>query len=597
MHDHDSIRPAPPIPRPTGLARLEGLAVAGLYFAVTCFVTWPTIQDLGATLPFSVRRFDGYGALWFGEHAWRFVQGEVPAFRAPEVAWPLGLDLRLADSFLFGLLYLPFRALLPPVEAFNAFTLAAIASTALSGWWLARRVLGVGALAATAAGFVVGFTSLVHSFRLEGEAYLLAGGFLPLFAGFLLRTAWYGRTWDGVACCALLAALAWSTGYFGINGALVGGVLGALALALGHSRSSVAFGARVRAAAIAVLTALLFLVPLVLLLRSGGGADAIASRFPEGEDPLRNVAQDSVTLSGLLVPFPGSAPLRQDRIFYIGLAGLVVSAAALVLRGPRVVAPWVGLLVVALTLALGPYLRLGDADVGGPVMPYAWVASVAPQILAYRMPARLLSVVALALAGLTALALEGMRRDGLGKGWRVAICGLLAIDGVWFTGAALDSVGAPARVPEAYQAARAPGAIFDFFGTDRLLLRYSGRSVFYQVSHGRPVFADFTRTDGRMVRVSQRLGEALVARDEREVGAVLDALAAVGAAYVAWHRTSFPEPDRAAIREGLVRRMGPPLDAPEDTSGDPVDLFALPDPPAGMDEEAALDVLDGEEVR
>lgn len=574
------------------IGRAEWLLVCVLYLVASCLVTWPTVKDLGASLPFSVRRFDGYGALWFGEHAWRALHGQVPLLEAPEVAWPEGLDLHLADSFLFGLLYLPFRWAFPPVSAFNAFTLAAMASTALSGWWLARRVLDTGPLAAVGAGFVVGFTALVHSFRLEGEVYLLAGGFLPLFAGFLLRTAWYGRLPDAVACGASLGALGWSTGYFGVNGAVVGFVLGPLALLLGRRDSTRSWPVRLRAATVAVATALVLLVPLVVLLRSGGGAEAIASRFPEGEDPLRNVAQDSVTLSGLLVPFPGSAPLRQDRIFYVGLAGMTLGLAALLLRSPRIVLPWAALLAASLLLALGPVLRVEDAALTGPSMPYAWIASVAPQILAYRMPTRLLSVVAVALAALCALALEGLRRDGLGKGWRVTLVALLAIDGLWFTGAMTDPVGAPARVPEGYQAASRPGPIFDFFGYDRLLLRYSGRSVFYQTSHDRPVFADFTRTEGRMTDVGRRLAGALVNNQTEEARALLEALAGVGATYVALHVESFPSSDQAAIRDGLINLLGPAEAAPPDTSGDPVELYALPAAAPGADLAAALRVLD-----
>jgi len=589
-----SANPSPPAPAgpPTRGRAVELVAVAVAFFTAACVVTWPTIIDLGGSFPFSVRRFDGYGVVWFGEHAWRVLRGDVTALHAPEVAWPEGLDLRLADSFLFGLLYLPFRAVLAPVAAFNLFTIVALASTALSGWWLARRVLETGPLAAVAAGFVVGFSSLVHSFRLEGEAYLLAGGFLPLFAGYILRVIWYGRLRDGVVTGVLLAALGWSTGYFGVNGVVVAAVLGPVAL-LTARRTSVSLRAQVLATLLSVATAFVLLVPLVLLLRGGGGADAIASRFPTGESPLRNVAQDSATLSGLLVPFPASAPLRQDRIFYVGLAGLAICAVAFLVRSPRRTAPWAALLVVSIVFSLGPYLRIDDATTSGPRMPYAWVASVAPQILAYRMPARLLSVAAVALAALVALALDGLRREGVGLRWRVPLLITLVIDGLVFTGAAVDPTGAPARVPEGYAAlSRGGGAVFDLFGTDRLLLRYSGRAVFYQVFHGRPVFANFTKADGRMPEVGRRIANALVNVDDAEARRLFDALAAVGATDIALHLSSFPDADQVLIQAGLTRLLGAPGEAPTDTSGDPVTIFRLPPPPQTLDRAAALRTLD-----
>lgn len=573
------------------------MAVGALFFAAAALVTWPTVLDLDGTLPFSIRRFDGYGVVWFGEHAWRAVHGEVSPFHAPEVAWPDGLDLRLADSFLFGLLYLPFRALFAPVAAYNVFTLAALASTGLAGWWFARRDLGVGSLAAVGAGWIVGFSSLVHSFRLEGEAYLLAGGLLPLFAGSVLRVGRDGRVRDGVVGGLLLAGLGWSTGYFGVNGAVVAAVVGPIVWAV-HARDATGPTHRRRALAVlaAAVTALVLLLPLVEMMSAGGGAEAIAARFPAGEDPLRNVAQDSVSLSGLLVPFPASAPLRQDRILYIGLAGLVLAGLAVITRAPRRTAPWVALLGVSLVFSLGPLLRIDDATTGEVHLPFAWIAEVAPQILAYRMPSRLLSVTAVALAALAALALDGLRRDGLGRPWRLALVSCLAVDGLYFTGAVTDPTGAPARVPEGYSGVSGAGAVFDLFGADRLLLRYSGRSVFYQVFHGRPVFADFTRGEGRMTSVSRRMAVALVLEDDVQARALLDALAAVGATDLALHPDSFPEADRDTVRAGIVRLLGPVASTPADTSGDPVEVYRLPAPPSGLDKIAALQVLDGPEA-
>jgi len=566
------------------------------FLAAACLVTWPLVTELNTSFPFSVRRFDGYGVVWFGEHAWRAFQGRVPPLTAPEVNWPVGLDLRLADSFLFGVLYLPFRLLFSPVAAFNAFTLAGLASTALAGWWFARRDLGVGPLAGFAAGWIVGFSSLVHSFRLEGEAYLLAGGLLPLFAGAVLRVARDGRVRDGVVGGGLLAALAWSTGYFGVNGAVVAAVVGPVAWAVSiraEKEGDPGTARRLRAVFAAAVTGLMFVVPLLLLLKAGGGADAIASRFPDGEDPLRNVAQDSTTLSGLLVPFPASAPLRQDRIFYVGLAGLMLAMLALVTRGPRRTLPWAALLAVSLTFALGPMLRLDDAALPGARLPYAWLADVAPQILAYRMPSRLLSVAAVAIAALAALMLDGLRRDGVSVLWRGALVACLAVDGLYFTGAALDPAGAPARIPEGYSALTGRGAVFDLFGADRLLLRYSGRAVFYQVAHGQPVFADFTRGEDRMTTVSRRIAGAIIHGDDEEARKVFAALAAVGTTDLAFHSESFPSADVQTVRDGLVRILGPARPAAEDTSGDPVEIYLLPAPGSDLDAETALLQLDG----
>jgi len=125
-----------------GLAQLARLTpevyprtwAAFIFFVVTVVTTWPVLIEANQWLLFSERRFDGYGTAWFADHVWKFVTGERAFFFSPDVNHPTGLDLRLADSFLFGFLALPFSAFTSPVATFNLFSIFAITATAYAGF-------------------------------------------------------------------------------------------------------------------------------------------------------------------------------------------------------------------------------------------------------------------------------------------------------------------------------------------------------------------------------------------------------------------------------------------------------------------------------
>ncbi|MEO2169222.1 MAG: methylmalonyl-CoA mutase family protein, partial [bacterium] len=77
-----------------------------------------------------------------------------------------------------------------------------------------------------AAGLIMAFNSLMHTYRIEGEAYLLAGFFLPLYAGNLIRLATRLRVKDGILAGLMLGALGWSSGYYAIDGMLLSLIMG-----------------------------------------------------------------------------------------------------------------------------------------------------------------------------------------------------------------------------------------------------------------------------------------------------------------------------------------------------------------------------------
>ncbi len=555
-----------------------------VYLLLAVAASWPLVLELDETLFFHVSRFDGYGTVWFGEHTLRAVTGQGAWLSTTDVAWPNGLDLRQADSFMFGLMYVPFRIFLGPVASFNAFSLAAIAGTGAAGFWLATGPLRTSSLAGFASGLVMAFNSLMHTYRVEGEAYLLAGFFLPLFGGYLLRSARNGLPRDGVLAGLSFAGLAWSSGYYAVDGLIVATVLGFSLLAL-TPREPPSRGAAPAVGAFA-LTSLVTILPLAWIIL-GAFSEAVGARTGT-EDPLLNVAMDSVSLSGIAVPYSETAFLRQGRIHYLGSAGVAFALVGLTTRSFRETIPWFLLAATGVLLSLGPSLRLDDADPGGMTMLYAWIYEVAPGILAYRMPARFLALTYLGMGALVALFLDRLRSEGLGRGWRLSIVALLLVDGLWMTGFVEDVTEAPAEVPSGYANLSEDGAVLDFWGRDPKMLRYAGLSTFYQAHHGRPVMTDFTRSGDAQEVLSRRLAVAGVEEREDELLELLNVLGHLGVTDIAWHPESFHDDDAVRLRRALARYTSRSRSDDEDTTqeADPVEVYRIAAPEAGTPEEA-----------
>ena len=314
---------------------------------------------------------------------------------------------------------------------------------------------------------------------------------------------------------------------------------------------------------------------------------ALAARFPEGQDPLANIALDSASMSGLLVPFEGTAHLRQGRIAYAGLAGIIIGFAALVPSRRRDVWPWALIAAVGLLLSLGPHLRLDDTEVGSFTLPMAWLIDAIPSLLAYRMPIRFLALVFLGLGALVALLLHQMRIEGLGLRWRSLLVALLLIDGLWFTGAMIDETRATAEVPDGYEELSGRGAVMDLWGHDRNLLRYSGLSAFYQVHHGQPAMTDFTQAVNAQSVLSRRFGLALVQQDVEEVNEIVSLLQALGVTDIAFHPDSFQDRDQTRIRGSLNSISENQVTAIRSEVTNRVEVFYLPEPNANIDRDQA----------
>lgn len=556
-------------------ARWEGVLVFGLFLALTLASTWPLASDLDGQLLMAQGRFDGFGTVWLGEHFHRALTSDATLFAGMEMNHPNGIDLRLADSFLYGFVYVPLRMVLSPAAAFNVFALGSIAATATSGWWLARRALGTALLPALVCGFIVAFNAPMFNYRVEGEAYLLGGFLLPLLAGHLWL-AGKGSWRNGAYAGAVFGLLAWSSGYYAIDGVFLAAALVVAAIAAGDRKG-------IAAPALAfVVVALLLVGPLAHMV-SAGLEGALEARFRADEDPLLNVSADSVSLSSMLAVLPNTAHLRQGRLSYIGMAPLIVAGAALITIGWRKSLPWLSIAGAGVVLSLGPFLRLTDLVTADVELPYAWLVEWSRTLLAYRMPIRFLSVAAVGLGALAALLMDQLRREGLGWGWRGAISACIVFDGLIMTGFAVDETVTPVEIPEAYTRLTRRGAVFDLWGRDTLMLRYAGLSAWYQAHHGQPVLADFTRVGDDQTVIGERLALAILAEDDEAATEALEVLYGLGVSDVVLHSESFRREDSATIRAALKRLATAIPGAGDDST----QVYAIPSRYEGMDQDAA----------
>ncbi|MCP4919214.1 MAG: hypothetical protein GY913_20125 [Proteobacteria bacterium] len=554
----------------------EAALVALLFAALAVGSTWPLAADLDGQILMSSERFDGYGTIWLGEHVWRALTGDAQLLHAMEMNHPEGLDLRLADSFVYGLLFVPLRAVMPSVAAFNIYALISLAGTGLAGWWLARGPLGTRTLPALVCGIVVAFNAAMLNYRIEGEAYLLGSWCLPLLAG-LLVLAGRGSVRAGAGAGACLAVLAWSSGYLAIDGAFIAAAIAPLSVLAGQRR-----GIALPALAF-VVVALVLIAPLASMV-GAGLENALDARFRADEAPLANITADSVSLSSMIAVLPETAFLRQGRLSYAGLAPLVLGAGALLVVPWRKWLPWAGVALAGLVLALGPYLRLTDADLGvGLTLPYAALAGLSESFTAYRMPIRFLAVSALGMGALLALFLDQLATVGVGRRLRIPIAAAVVLDCLVMNGFALERTLTPVEIPDGYERLSKRGAVFDLWGPDRQMLRHAGLSAFYQTAHGQPVVADFTRIESPQTMLGERLGVALAVGEQDDAHELLQVLAGLGVSDVALHADTFRSDDAAAIRARL-RILATP------TSRDPggVEIYTLPERLEGMSQDEAL---------
>ena len=261
------------------------------------FVAWSVllIVPVGADLrDRAVGGGDARHWLWQG---WRLAElvkgGDLPT-RIPDVLWPYGMNLLVADGALPSAVGLMWNLVFPPTLAFNLAVISALVANAVAARYLAslfttRRVVTILCGLAFAAAPAL-------SLRLEGHYNLLFAFPAPLLVALAVRVV-RGETAVPPLALGLLLALAYvSSGYYFFFGATTVGI--AVVVADGSWRARGASVLRLATAAlIAVVVLLPFLVPKLVLERKerAAGARAISS----GAESF------SADVASVFVPPPG----------------------------------------------------------------------------------------------------------------------------------------------------------------------------------------------------------------------------------------------------------------------------------------------------
>jgi hypothetical protein len=367
-----------------------------LYFAITLAFLHPLPLHLSSMV------IQESGDIWI--HLWWMwqVRESVLAGQNPyetfRVFHPTGAPLYLmGQDMVTALLSVPFQGLFGLVATYNLLTLLAVPFGAWAMYLLAFEVTGSRA-GALVAGAIFGFAPLQSSLLNLGQMEYVNIGFLPLAILFLLRLRRDDR-WFIPPVGAVLAVLTiLSSWYQGMFLFLFAAWYAAYQLAgLAWRRRWVEVRGFVIRLAIYGTAALALISPVLIpTIRL-----AARSRFAV-------TAREAVALSAIapLDPFQPNTlnPLfGAARTNLTTALGYVTIALALIglWRARRKALFWVLTIVVFYSLALGPFLKLGDRQFDIPFLPYNLLYALPMGNIA-RVPVRFLILITLSLAILAA---------------------------------------------------------------------------------------------------------------------------------------------------------------------------------------------------
>lgn len=256
--------------RALGGSIAEYAAVASLFLFLTAAYTNWVVFDISNKIFVGLGGGDATaGFLWLNSVS----PGLSPFLGHTDIVnFPYGEDLGSPTHATYALLWIPMRMLaylFDPVIALNIMTVAGFVITAMTTYWLVKRLTR-----STPVALFAGFAATFVPYSLmKGSAhlsYIYAGVFVLIFAafiGFWLRPTWLRAVLFGLS----VAAAFYTDGYYILLAAVmvlslcVGGAIYELA------RKHVgALGAKMRGLAISLAVLLLALIPLAYIQLSQG---------------------------------------------------------------------------------------------------------------------------------------------------------------------------------------------------------------------------------------------------------------------------------------------------------------------------------------
>jgi hypothetical protein len=374
------------------------VAVLAAYALLTVALTWPLARRLQIMDP-------GDSAYFAWAIAW-----EIHALKTDPLSLPhaniyhparntLGMDEPILGTMILAL---PLSLVTDDaVLLFNVVRLLTFVLSGFSAYVLARE-LGARQLASCFAGAVFAFSPI----RTDQIAHLSTLGtqWLPLVPAFLIRFSRTGRQRDALLAGFFFVLAAYACGYHGIVGLLV---LPIAALPLVWGR----WGLLARALPAALLAAVL-LLPLRALHAAAFEGEGFVRGRDEAVFHSASVESFLATSSWNRLYGEVTTPFRtvgSNNLFpglvVLGLAALGVAALVRRHRAPSREATALGLMALAAAVvALGPEVRLLGQTLAP--APFGWLRDTIPMFQSIRVTSRAGMYLALALCGLSALALR-----------------------------------------------------------------------------------------------------------------------------------------------------------------------------------------------
>ncbi len=393
-----------------------GVAFLG-YASLTLLFFWPLLGHLADGLH---DRSDTTLNTWIIAWQAHILPIAAPTLFDAPIFWPLPNSLALSEILWpIAPLAVPWLAATGnPVLVYNLFFLAAFPLAGMGAYLLTLHVTGC-RLSAFLAGLIYAFSP--HQFGHLSQLQLLSIAWLPLTLLYLDRFWAAGRPRDGFLFALAAAFQTLSAFYYGFQVALTVGLYVIVRLLVGlwsWTRGHLVARPRARRPAARGLP-LLALIPWVVLagiLIAPFAIPYLRMRSDLGlERSLDEALRSAATLAEWVQP-PAANPLYR---LIPGLASvegglfpgfIVLALAALGLLAGRLRAMsaagrpqigrgyWLLLALSAVTLSLGPQLKLTAADSGRLPLPFGWLYEHLPGMTAIRAPGRFANSAFLALA-------------------------------------------------------------------------------------------------------------------------------------------------------------------------------------------------------
>ncbi|HUB06596.1 MAG TPA: PA14 domain-containing protein [Myxococcales bacterium] len=473
-------------------ARREALVLSA-YAALALILTWPLAARFGTEIGGDFGdHWQTLWGMWWVHKA--LVELHQNPFFSTYVHWPTGVPMFFETlDFPDCLLALPLWHFLPPVAVFNC---AEAWSYLLGGWFFYHFALELTGHrpAAFAAGALFTFAPY-HFGHALGHMHVMALEWVPLYFWMLLRTIERPeRRWPVFAALALAAASLASWYYLLFCVALTFPYLAWRAATEPALRSWTALN-RALILGAAYLAVMWPLFSAMLAARAAdnweGAHDPVTFSADLWSFFIPNAAQAiGAGFRSSWSRFSGNPAENCD---YLGYALMALAAlGAIKARRARV---WIGLALLGVVLALGPYLRTGGVVHQGFLLPYGWLTRAAPLLDFTGCPVRAGFIAIFSLCGAAAFGLAWLFREGPSRPAR------------WGAAAALLAVALVELWPHPFTTSRFPApAIFASWAKDPstfAVLDMSGdtRPLYDAVLHGHPlVDAYLSRTPERLIR-------------------------------------------------------------------------------------------------